>query len=89
MKNKYIKKNIRVQIVSNLKNYIHFVRIVDLYLYFIVGIISGNVAGRACCEDGWMAFQGSCYFFGHTTVSFIEAEVSMVYNVVFNLNDRL
>ena len=26
--------------------------------------------------DGWVAFNGSCYLFGHDNVHFIEAEVS-------------
>ncbi|XP_053383515.1 C-type lectin domain family 10 member A-like [Mercenaria mercenaria] len=26
------------------------------------------------CYDGWLAFEGSCYFFGHSAVHFTEAE---------------
>jgi len=28
--------------------------------------------------DGWVAFNGSCYLFGHDNVHFTEAEVSNV-----------
>jgi len=31
------------------------------------------------CEDGWVAFQGSCYLFGRTAVHFTEAEVRLVW----------
>jgi len=34
-----------------------------------------DTAGAITCEDGWVAFQGSCYLFGRTAVHFTEAEV--------------
>jgi len=37
-----------------------------------------SVAGSAIvtdCNDGWTAYNGSCYQFGHDTMTYLEAEV--------------
>ncbi|XP_052249792.1 perlucin-like protein [Dreissena polymorpha] len=32
------------------------------------------VARSTDCPDGWLAFEGSCYLFGHTPAHFTEAQ---------------
>ncbi|XP_060590473.1 C-type lectin domain family 17, member A-like [Ruditapes philippinarum] len=44
-------------------------------MVIFVGLFNG-VAGLSTttCYDGWLAFEGSCYYFGSQTVHFTEAE---------------
>ena len=40
--------------------------------------VPNSVAGSAIvtdCNDGWTAYNGSCYQFGHDTMTYLEAEV--------------
>lgn len=44
------------------------------HIFVVFTLISGTTGTFTSCSDGWLAYEGSCYFLGHDEVHFTEAE---------------
>ncbi|XP_060562382.1 perlucin-like protein [Ruditapes philippinarum] len=45
------------------------------FLFAVTSLVSG-VNARACCSDGWIPYNGHCYYIGYgTPLSFFDARV--------------
>ncbi|XP_045182031.2 perlucin-like protein isoform X2 [Mercenaria mercenaria] len=44
------------------------------YIFLVLSLTGFTLGTFTSCSDGWLAYEGSCYFFGHDEVHFTEAE---------------